>query len=142
MCDDGEVCGGSGRVGFAICGLGLYLDGSGTPPGCELAAAENRDVKRYVCVMIRSFRHKGLRLFYEDENTSKLQSTHLVKIRRILTRLEFAKSVDDIDLPGARLHPLTGQLKGFYALRVSGNWRVIFRFEDGNVYDVDYLDYH
>ena len=113
-----------------------------TRPGCKLAAAGKWDVIRYICVTIKSFRHKGLRLFYEDENSSKLQATHLTKIRRILTRLEFAKSIDDIDLPGARLHPLTGQFKGFYALSVSGNWRVIFRFEDGNVYDVEYLDYH
>lgn len=92
--------------------------------------------------MIKSFRHKGLRLFFEDEDTTKLPATHIIRIRNILTRLEFAKSLDDIGTPGSRLHPLSGRLKGFHAVNVSGNWRIIFRFEDGNAYDVDYLDYH
>lgn len=91
---------------------------------------------------IKSFRHKGLRLFFEDEDTTKLPATHIIRIRNILTRLEFAKSLDDIGTPGSRLHPLSGKLKGFHAVNVSGNWRIIFRFEDGNAYDVDYLDYH
>jgi len=92
--------------------------------------------------MIKTFRHKGLKLFYVDNNPSKLQPHNVNKIRRILTRLEFANSLDDINLPGARLHPLSGELKGFFALKVSGNWRIIFRYEKGHVYDVDYLDYH
>ncbi len=92
--------------------------------------------------MIKSIRHKGLRLFYEEEDSSKLNPRHIVKIRSILTRLEFATSLDDINLPGARLHPLTGDLKGFWSLKVDKKYRIIFRFEDGNVEDVDYLDYH
>lgn len=92
--------------------------------------------------MIKSFQHKGLKLFYEEENASKLPASQITKIRNVLTRLEFAKSLNDIGISGARLHPLSGNLKGFYAVNVSGNWRIIFRFEDGNVYDVDYLDYH
>jgi proteic killer suppression protein len=92
--------------------------------------------------MIKSIQHKGLKLFYEDENPSKLPVAHVVRIRSILTRLEFAKSLEDIGTPGSRLHPLSGNRKGFYAVNVSGNWRIIFRFEDGHVYDVDYLDYH
>lgn len=83
--------------------------------------------------MIKSFRHKGLRLFFEDDDNPKLPAAHIIRIRNILTRLEFAKSLDDIGTPGSRLHPLSGKLKGFHA---------IFRFEDGDVYDVDYLDYH
>lgn len=92
--------------------------------------------------MIKSFRHKGLRLFFEDEDTTKLPAAHIIRIRNILTRLEFAKSLNDIGTPGSRLHPLSGKLKGFHAVNVSGNWRIIFRFEDGDVFDVDYLDYH
>lgn len=92
--------------------------------------------------MIKSFQHKGLRLFYEDEDPRKLPAAQITRIRNILTRLEFAVSLDDIGTPGSRLHPLHGDLKGFHAVNVSGNWRIIFRFEDGHVYDVDYLDYH
>lgn len=92
--------------------------------------------------MIKSFKHKGLRLFFEDEDTAKLPAAHTNRIRNILTRLEFANSLDDLDTPGSRLHPLSGKLKGYYAVNVSGNWRIIFRFEDGNAYNVDYLDYH
>ncbi|RYU93658.1 peptidase [Emticicia agri] len=93
-----------------------------------------------MCVKVKSIQHKGLRQFYED--TSKLPAAHIIRIRNILTRLEFAQSLDDIGTPGSRLHPLSGNLKGFYAGNVSGNWRIIFRFEDGHVYDVNYLDYH
>lgn len=92
--------------------------------------------------MIKSIQHKGLRLLYEDNNPSKLPAAHITRIRNILTRLEFAQSLDDIGTPGSRLHPLSGNLKGFYAVNVSGNWRIVFRFEDGHVHDVDYLDYH
>ena len=83
--------------------------------------------------MIKSFQHKGLRLFFEEEDAAKLPATHTNRIRNILTRLEFAKSLDDIGTPGSRLHPLSGKLKGFHAVNVSGNWRIIFRFEDGDV---------
>jgi toxin HigB-1 len=96
----------------------------------------------YTCNMIKSIQHKGLRQFYEDDNPSKLLPSHINKIRNILTRLEFALSLDDINIPGARLHPLTGDKKGYYAVKVSGNWRIIFKYEDKHVYDVDYLDYH
>ena len=93
-------------------------------------------------VMIKSIQHKGLRLFYEHEDASKLPAAHVNRIRNVLTRLEFAQSLNDIGTPGSRLHPLSGNLKGFYAVNVSGNWRIIFRFEDENVHDVDYVDYH
>lgn len=92
--------------------------------------------------MIKSIRHKGLRLFYEHEDASKLQPNHIDKIRDILTRLEFAVTLDDVNVPGSRLHPLTGDMKGFWSVKVDKNYRVIFRFESGHVEDVDYLDYH
>jgi proteic killer suppression protein len=59
-----------------------------------------------------------------------------------LTRLDASANQADMDLPGLRLHPLKGELKGFYAVDVSGNWRIVFRFEDGDAVDVDLVDYH
>jgi toxin HigB-1 len=67
---------------------------------------------------------------------------HADKLRRILARLDASRTAADMDLPGYRLHPLKGALAGFYAVTVNGNWRVVFRFEEGNATDVDYIDYH
>ena len=92
--------------------------------------------------MIRSFRHKGLRRLFVDDDRRGVQAGHVDKLRRILARLHAAHTVSDVDLPGYRLHPLKGELKGFYAVTVQANWRVIFRFPDGEAQDVDYLDYH
>ena len=92
--------------------------------------------------MIESFQHKGLRLFFESDIQSKLQPHHVEKIRRILYRLDEASTIDDMNVVGWGLHPLTGQYKGFWSVKVNGNWRVIFRFEGGNAFDIDYLDYH
>lgn len=93
-------------------------------------------------VTIRSFRHKGLeRLFEHDER--RLISPDLIEtVREILFVLDNAGSVSAVDLPGYRLHPLKGDLKGFYAVTVRANWRIILRFEDGDVYDVGLMDYH
>lgn len=92
--------------------------------------------------MIRSFRHKGLRRLYEEDDRRGVLSEHVAKLRDILARLDAATIAADIDLPGFRLHPLKGDLKGFWAVTVRANWRVIFRFADGEVLDVDYVDYH
>jgi proteic killer suppression protein len=92
--------------------------------------------------MIVSFQHKGLRLFYEKGNASKLQPQHVSKIRLILTRLSAAVLPGDMNVPGYGLHQLTGELEGFWSVKVDKNYRIIFRFEDDKVYDVDYLDYH
>ena len=92
--------------------------------------------------MIRSFRHKGLRRLFEDDEARGLNADHVEKLRRILARLHAARAVADMDLPGYRLHPLKGELKGFHAVTVQANWRVIFRFADGEAHDVDYVDYH
>jgi proteic killer suppression protein len=67
---------------------------------------------------------------------------HVVKLRDILARLDAARTASDMDMPGFRWHPLKGQLKGFWAVTVRANWRVIFRFEDPDALDVDYVDYH
>ncbi|MDH4099337.1 MAG: type II toxin-antitoxin system RelE/ParE family toxin [Nitrospirota bacterium] len=92
--------------------------------------------------MICSFRHKGLRKLFEDDDARGVAAEHADKLRRILARLHAACTVADMDLPGYRLHPLKGELKGFHAVTVQANWRVIFRFADGEARDVDYLDYH
>lgn len=92
--------------------------------------------------MIVSIRHKGLRLFYEKGDPAKLQLQHVTKIRLILTRLEAAIGPEIMQVPGYQLHQLTGERKGFWSVKVDKNYRIIFRFEDQNVYDVDYLDYH
>ncbi len=92
--------------------------------------------------MIRSFRHKGLRRLFEDGEVRGVRAGHAEKVRRILARLHASRSVADMNLPGYRLHPLKGELKGFHAVTVQANWRVIFRFADGEAHDVDYLDYH
>ena len=92
--------------------------------------------------MIESIHHKGLRRFFETGNPSKLHADHIGKLRRILAYLDDAEEIKDMNLPGFDLHQLTGDLADFYAVKVNKNWRVIFRFENGKAYDVDYLDYH
>ena len=92
--------------------------------------------------MIRRFRHKGLKLLFEKGDRRKVQSDYADKIERILARLEEASEVGNMDLPGFRLHPLKGDLAGFWSVTVSGNWRLVFRFEGGHASDVDLSDYH
>lgn len=92
--------------------------------------------------MIESFRHKGLSKLFGDNDRRKVPAAHSDKIGRILARLNEAVHVQDLSLPGYRLHPLKGDLAGFWSVMVSGNWRIIFRFENGTAYDVDLIDYH
>ncbi len=92
--------------------------------------------------MIKSIKHKGLKKFYETGNKAGIKSNHNKKLRIQLTALNTATRIEDMDLPGFRLHPLKGNRKGFWAIDVSKNWRIVFRFEEGNVYVVDYEDYH
>jgi len=92
--------------------------------------------------MIRSIRHKGLKRLHQDDDPSGVNPEHVSKLRNVLARLAAARSVADMDLPGFRLHSLKGELKGFYAVSVRANWRVIFRFDDGYAEEVDYVCYH
>lgn len=93
--------------------------------------------------MIESIAHKGLRLLWENDDPTKLQPMQVAKIRRILTSLNTIKTLNPLkQIPGYKLHSLMGNLRGFHAVNVTGNYRVIFRFEEENVYDVDYIDYH
>lgn len=87
--------------------------------------------------MIENFKHKALAQFFEDDDRRKLPASQIAKIGRILARLNEAVTVQDMGLPGYRLHPLKGELAS-----LSGNWRIIFRFEHGSVYDVDLIDDH
>ena len=92
--------------------------------------------------MIRSFKHRGLKALYDGRTAKRVSSAHLERLRDILAVLDRSRDANDMDLPGFRLHPLRGRLKGCWAVSVSGNWRVTFRFEDGHAVDVDYVDYH
>ncbi len=96
----------------------------------------------YSWVMIKSFKHKGLKIFFETGSTKGIKQDHKQKLRIRLAALDTATCVEDVDLPGYRLHPLKGNKKGLWAIDVSKNWRVVFRFKDGNAYIVDYEDYH
>jgi toxin HigB-1 len=93
--------------------------------------------------MIKSFQHKGLKALYEDDSPRGVRQDQVKRLRVLLARLDASKTPDDMNLPGARLHPLKGDLAGFYAVGVSGNWRLIFRFDEhGDAADVDLVDYH
>ncbi len=92
--------------------------------------------------MIASFKHRGLKKLYEEDDHRSLSPAQVDKIKRILARLDEAANVRNMALPGFGLHPLKGTLKGLWAVSVSGNWRIVFRFENGNAYDVDLVDYH
>ena len=92
--------------------------------------------------MIKSFKHKGLKLFFEKGICSGIQAKHQSKLRLQLAALHTARSVEDMDLPGYSLHPLKGQRKECWSITVNGNWRVTFIFDDGDAYIVNYEDYH
>jgi proteic killer suppression protein len=92
--------------------------------------------------MIVNFRHKGLKRLYEADDPSKLPADLVERIRGILTVLEFATDLASIDRPTLHLHALKGNLKGFHAVTVRANWRIIFRFDGQNICDVDFVDYH
>lgn len=92
--------------------------------------------------MILSFRHKGLRRLFEEDDRSRLDAQDVEKIARILARLNQSRVPQDMAVPGFRLHPLKGNLKGFWAVTVRANWRVTFRFHGQDARDVDLIDYH
>ena len=92
--------------------------------------------------MIQSFRHKGLQRFFCRGSKAGIQAQHEKRLRLMLARLDAAREPEDMSLPGLRLHQMTGKMEGFWAVNVSGNWRIIFRFGGQDVYDIDYLDYH
>ncbi len=92
--------------------------------------------------MIKSFKHKGLKKFFETGSTAGIDPKQTKKISTRLSVLDLAKEINDIDLPGFALHPLTGDRKGQWSITVTGNWRITFELTDGDVYIVNYEDYH
>lgn len=92
--------------------------------------------------MIKSFSHKGLENFFYDGSKKGIQPKHAEKLERILDRLDAAVNVEDMNYPGSGLHLLNPKQKKIYAVSVSGNWRVTFKFIEGDAYIVDYKDYH
>jgi proteic killer suppression protein len=92
--------------------------------------------------MIRSFKDRRLKRLHEAGEGSRLQPEHLEKVENILFALDNAKRIEDVDLPGFRLHPLKGDLKGFWSVTVRANWRIVFRFENGDAFDLELTDYH
>jgi len=92
--------------------------------------------------VIKSFQHKGLKRFFERGTIKGIKSKHAKRLRLQLAALDTAQSVDDMSIPGYRLHPLKGKAKGRWSIWVSGNWRLTFEFDGGDVYVLDYEDYH
>ena len=92
--------------------------------------------------MIQNFRHKGLERLFEDGDRKGIRPDLIEKAENILFVLNRAKAPDDMNLPGFRLHPLKGDRKGFWAVTVRANWRIVFRMAGGHAADVDLIDYH
>lgn len=92
--------------------------------------------------MIRSFRHKGLQRFYERGSKAGIRPEHAERLRLILAQLHAASDVRDLGFPGSNLHPLRGDMSGHWAVNVSGAWRLTFRLENGDAWEVDYVQYH
>lgn len=93
--------------------------------------------------MIKSFKNKKLKRYFEADDAGGLPANASEKIKDVLAALDTASRPAEVDLfPGWRLHPLKGDLKGFWSVTITGNWRLIFRFEDGDAFDVDLVDYH
>ena len=92
--------------------------------------------------MIVSFKHRGLKRFYDRGDTKHIAPDHREKVSDILTALDNAVVVEHMNLPTFRLHPLTGNRQGTWSVTVRTNWRITFLFEDGNAYEVNYEDYH
>lgn len=92
--------------------------------------------------MIKDFKHKGLRLFFETAKTNGIQNKHVQRLRMQLAALHTASVIEDMDIPGYRLHKLKGAKRSLWSIRVDKNWRLTFEFIDGNVYVLNYEDYH
>lgn len=92
--------------------------------------------------MIKPFRHEGLRRLFESGSTSGVQGSHAKRLRLQLSALDTAQAIEDMEIPGFRLHPFKAELRGRWSITVNGNWRLTFEFQDGNADVLDYEDYH
>ncbi len=102
----------------------------------------SRCASRYNYLMIKSFKHKGLKKYFETGSISGIQAKHQRKLRMQLAAIDTAQKIDDVNLPGFKLHLLKGSRDGIWSITVNGNWRVTFEFIDGNAYILNYEDYH
>ena len=93
-------------------------------------------------IKIETFKHKGLRNYFMDGEIGKLNPEHIKKLRLLISSLDASVDIRNMNFPGSGLHKLKGDHQEYWSVSVNGNWRLIFRFENGDVYDVDYLDYH
>jgi proteic killer suppression protein len=105
-------------------------------------SVDTRNQRGYIDAVIKSFDHKGLEKFFYDGDKRGIQPAHSQKIADILDRLDASVSIRDMNYPGSNLHKLRGKLEGLWSVKVSGNWRITFKFMEGNAYVVDYTDYH
>ena len=101
-----------------------------------------RCATRYTSTVIKSFRHKGLRKYFETGSKAGIQKRHMSRLRLQLAALDTSQRVEDMDVPGYRLHQLKGRVKNRWSIWVSGNWRLTFEFREGDVHVLDYEDYH
>jgi proteic killer suppression protein len=92
--------------------------------------------------MIQKFKHKGLKQLFKSGISSGVNPQHVMRLRKILALLETAETLEDMDLPGLGLHPLKGNRKGIWTVKVSENWHITFKIQDGDTFDVNYEDYH
>ena len=92
--------------------------------------------------MILSCRHKGLKKFFESGNLAGVQPSHAKRLRMQLAALDTAQTIEDMEIPGFRLHPLKGADHGRWSIWVNGTWRITFEFQNGNALILDYEDYH
>lgn len=92
--------------------------------------------------MIKNFRHRGLKRFYQRNDASQIKPEYVTRVRAILSVLDSAQRIEDVDLATYRLHALRGDWQDFWSVVVRANWRIVFRFEDGHARDVDRVDYH
>jgi proteic killer suppression protein len=112
------------------------------PPMQLTAVLVARCATRYHSLMIQSLRHKGLRRFFESGSVAGIQPHHAKRLRMLLAALDTARSIEDMSVPGFRLHDLKGKDRGRWSVWVNGNWRVTFEFREGHAYILDYEDYH
>jgi len=103
---------------------------------------DRRQALLYGILVIRSFKHRGLKRLYDRDDRSGIRGDLLEMVEDILARLDDAGTPQAMNLPGYRLHPLKGDLKGFWSVTVRANWRIVFRFEENDAFDVELIDYH
>ena len=146
--DEGRPAEGVEQLSFGDCHVSsVTIVRPGMQPACVSVGQITKSVDsctgtRYNQFMIRSFRHRGLRRLYERDDPSRIAADQLDRITLALADLDVAGKPSDLDLPGYRLHPLRGDRRGLWSISITSNWRITFRFEAGDVYDVDLVDYH